>query len=90
MCGLVGMAGKLTAAQDKVFKKLLIFDVIRGEHSTGVASVPVNGEVSIAKQVGNPFELFEDKRYDRAINRHNRALIGHNRFATQGAVILAG
>lgn len=86
MCGLVGMAGKLTAAQDKVFKKLLIFDVIRGEHSTGVASVPVNGEVSIAKQVGNPFELFEDKRYDRAINRQNRALIGHNRFATQGAV----
>lgn len=86
MCGLVGMAGKLTAAHDKVFKKLLIFDVIRGEHSTGVAAVPTNGDVNIAKQVGNPFELFEDKRYDRAINKQNRVLIGHNRFATQGAV----
>lgn len=86
MCGLVGIAGKIEFAHEKVFKRLLTLDVVRGEHSTGVASVPRQGEVKIAKQVGCPHELFNDKRYDQAMAGTHRVLIGHNRHATKGAV----
>src|SRR5690606_8536689 len=87
MCGLVGVAGNITSVSDKIFRTLLILDTVRGEHSTGVAAVRRNTEeVYLAKQLGNPFELFNDKRYDTAINSINKVIIGHNRFATRGAV----
>lgn len=87
MCGNVGVAGILNVAEEKAFKQLLVVDVLRGEHSTGVAVIPRhNAEPKIAKQVGNPFELFNDKRFDTAMGGMNRVIIGHNRFATQGAV----
>lgn len=87
MCGLVGVAGNVTSISDKIFRTLLILDTLRGEHSTGVAAIRKNTEeVYLAKQLGNPFELFNDKRYDTAVNSINKVLIGHNRFATRGAV----
>lgn len=89
MCGLISIVGNITVKEEKIFKQGLIVDVLRGEHSTGVAAVRRghgNKEVFIAKQVGNPFELFYDRRYDLALSGINRALIGHNRYATQGKV----
>jgi predicted glutamine amidotransferase len=86
MCGLVGTAGKLTAVTDKQFKTLLILDSIRGIDSTGIAAVDRDGECRVVKQVGNPYDLFGYKVFDLALQRLNRVLIGHNRFATQGTV----
>jgi predicted glutamine amidotransferase len=88
MCGIVGMAGELDGKTDKVLKQLLIFDSVRGEDSTGVASVGRhNDEVIVAKQLGNPFELFEHRLYPKAIAQsQNRVVIGHNRYATVGGV----
>src|SRR6478609_6232774 len=86
MCGLVGTAGKLTAETDKLLRKLLIIDSIRGEHSTGIAAVDPQGTTRIAKAVGNPWNLFDTKAYDQAIQKLNRVVIGHNRYATQGDV----
>lgn len=86
MCGLVGVAGKLTMKTDKIFKTLLILDAIRGTDSTGVAAVDRTDEVRVVKQVGNPYELMQYKNFDTAMNKMNRALIGHNRYATQGMV----
>lgn len=88
MCGLVGMAGDITTPGEKAFKMLLILDVLRGEHSTGMVSVPKWGDptVKMAKQVGNPFELFDTRAYTDAMKGSHRVLIGHNRFATQGAI----
>ena len=85
MCGHVGVAGQIAAAHEKVFRELLILDSIRGEHSTGVAGVSHNG-VRIAKVVGDPFELFRSRQWTEVMQPVNKVLIGHNRYATTGAV----
>lgn len=88
MCGLVGVVGDINLSAEKAFKTMLILDVLRGEDSTGVAGVGKyqGAEVMVSKTLGNPFNLFETKGFERLINRASRALIGHNRFATSGAV----
>lgn len=67
---------------------MLILDVLRGEDSTGVASVSKyqGADVMVAKTLGNPYNLFETKGFERVMNRSSRVLIGHNRFATSGAI----
>lgn len=87
MCGIVGCAGKLVLKTDKMLKNLLIVDSLRGVDSTGIAAIDRNdGVVRVIRQVGNPFDLMNLKTFDGAINRFNRAIIGHNRFATNGGV----
>lgn len=87
MCGLVGAAGPLTGKHEKAVKQMLIFDSIRGEDSTGVAVVNRKGdEIILAKQVGDPFQLFYTKQFELAFKRVNKVIIGHNRYATQGKV----
>lgn len=86
MCGIVGCAGAINAIEEKLFKQLLIFDTVRGEDSTGIASVDPDGDVLVAKAVGTPYDLFSRKLSERIFQRANRVLIGHNRYATQGAV----
>lgn len=87
MCGLVGCAGNLNGKHDRILKQLLMVDSLRGEDSTGVAGVTkFNGDVLVAKQLGNPFELFNYKPFETVLSRANRALIGHNRYATSGGV----
>ena len=86
MCGLTGIAGAITLKEENIFKQLLIVDSLRGTDSTGVAVIPRVGEVKVAKELGNPFNLFDHKSYDRAMMSTHRALIGHNRYATSGGV----
>lgn len=87
MCGHVGCAGDLNAGHEKLMRTLLILDSLRGEHSTGVAAVSKwDGHVKVAKQVGDPFQLFEHKSYDKAFSGLQRAIIGHNRYATVGVI----
>jgi len=91
MCGLVGMAGNIVEADKKAMKWLLVYDSSRGEDSTGLAVIARdNDDISLHKKVGGPHHLFhEDKAFDRK-NVHQgvraRAMIGHNRFATKGAI----
>jgi predicted glutamine amidotransferase len=86
MCGIVGCMGQLSQQDEKVLQQLLIVDSLRGDHSTGIAVVPRVGDVQVAKQLGDPFQLFETRQYEQALKGINRAIIGHNRYATQGAV----
>ena len=86
MCGIVAAAGLLTAEEEKIFKFLLILDTVRGEDSTGIAGVSVNGDVLVSKAVGTPYDLFPLKLTERVFTAQNRLLIGHNRYATQGGV----
>lgn len=86
MCGIVCAAGLLTAEEEKIFKFLLILDTVRGEDSTGIAGVSVNGDVLVSKAVGTPYDLFPLKLTERIFTANNRLLIGHNRYATQGGV----
>lgn len=88
MCGIVFAVGDIDQKAEKAFLNMLIFDVVRGEDSTGVVGVGKfqGAEVKVAKELGNPFYLFDTKSFDRLISRTHRALIGHNRYATTGAV----
>lgn len=86
MCGHVGAAGVLTSQHEKVVRTLLVLDSLRGEDSTGVAVVSRLGEVKLAKHLGDPFQLFDSKKYDRALAGVNKVVIGHNRYATSGHI----
>lgn len=85
MCGHVGVAGQLGKKEEDALKQLLIVDALRGTDSTGVACIPRHSEVKVAKQIGNPYELFDCGAFQRAMQGVNRCIIGHNRYATVGA-----
>lgn len=86
MCGHVGCIGPISVTEEKIVQQLLIFDSVRGIDSTGIAVIPRTGEVNVAKQIGDPFQLFDTKQYTRALQGVHRGIIGHNRYATQGGV----
>lgn len=86
MCGIIGVAGTITSALEESFKDLLILDSLRGEDSTGVAMVHSAGDISVVKEVGDPFILLGTKRFSNAFKSSHRVLIGHNRWATTGKV----
>lgn len=86
MCGLIGVCGDVTVTHEKAIGTLLVLDSLRGTDSTGIAVVPSNGDVKMAKAVGHPFNLFDTKQYDKSLMGAHRAIIGHNRYATQGKV----
>jgi hypothetical protein len=87
LCGLVGMAGDLNAQHEKVMRTLLVLDSLRGEDSTGLACVAKYSQVvKMAKQVGDPFQLFDHKTFDKVFSGLQRVMIGHNRYATTGMV----
>lgn len=73
--------------EEDVFRNLLLLDSLRGEHSTGTAFVATNSDIHLAKTVGDPFQLFDTVAFNAGLRQANKALIGHNRFATVGKVI---
>ena len=86
ICGIIGIAGEASKANDTVLSTLLILDSLRGIDSTGIAHISRAGETSVAKALGNPFELLGSRQFNKVTTPAARAIIGHNRFATQGAV----
>lgn len=87
MCGIIGCAGDLNVTHEKAMRTMLILDAVRGEDSTGIAVIgKAMGNVKIAKQVGDPFQLFDHKSFDKAFTGVQKAIIGHNRYATTGSI----
>lgn len=86
MCGIVGVAGTLSVKMERTFKDMLILDSLRGEDSTGVAMVHMSGDISIVKEVGDPFVLLDSRRFIKSFASNHRVLIGHNRWATTGKI----
>lgn len=88
MCGLIGGAGELNILKHKeVINTMLIFDVVRGQHSTGMAFIKNNNDKHVVKKLGNPFELLDSKEYGNEWSKFdNWAMIGHNRWATKGKI----
>ena len=90
MCGLVGLAGDIAFKEEKVFKDLLMLDVIRGKHSTGVASLHKVGqawETSIFKEKLNAVDFMDRQEFISLMGKKHSILLGHNRWATRGAII---
>lgn len=94
MCGIVGLIARTTSGfyhgdLDK-FQDLLIVDSLRGEDSTGAYCVLSNKQVKTIKIASHPAHLFAcdgwHKFRAQAITS-GRVIIGHNRKATQGAVV---
>lgn len=87
MCGLVGFAGDLFLKDREVFKELLYHDVVRGKDSTGIA-VCKGGSFSILKQASPSYLFLQNnaKKIDSLVELTSKAILGHNRAATQGAV----
>lgn len=85
MCGLVGVAGKITADSLKAFKQLLIVDQLRGAHSTGIAAIE-DGEAEVFKRAVVPTDLLELKPTNKLLTVNKDVIIGHNRYATSGGI----
>lgn len=92
MCGIVGLAGKIThQAKNIVFKDMLDVCQVRGRDSTGVIKVKDDRDQSYTwvKSVGAPAHLFDFRKYESEIERGDAvALIGHCRSKTVGEVNL--
>jgi hypothetical protein len=86
MCGLVGVAGSIDNQDIGAFNDLLLANVVRGKHSTGVAGVDRGNRSHLIKCVGGPLDLQEQKGYDNVVRQDKKVLIGHNRHATVGGV----
>lgn len=87
MCGLVGIAGDTTGSWKDLFSELLLFDVLRGPHSTGAGFVGRHSkEFTLVKRPGHPFNLFDTQEYDDAmlVKNPQKVMMGHNRYATIG------
>lgn len=89
MCGLVGAAGgDFDYKLKDGIKDMLVLGSIRGPDSTGLASIDITrNEVNIIKAVGNPYDLFDQKKFDSVCTMYNKnVFIGHNRKATRGDI----
>ena len=86
ICGLVGAAGTLNAKEETAFKQLLMIDALRGNDSTGIASINRLDITKVVKQVGDPASLMEFGPTKAAFSGALKCLIGHNRYATTGKV----
>ena len=66
---------------------MLRVDQVRGLHSTGVCTVSGAGSQSVMKKAVHSTDFLDMKTADNMINAlGNKAIIGHNRYATKGAV----
>ena len=88
MCGIVGVYGEVMKKQEDIFRDLILLDTIRGPHGTGILQVD---------KVANSWEYIKDgvNAYDflsyseevkKLFRRYSKLLLGHNRYATTGAI----
>ena len=91
MCGIVGVAGTGPASHQmkEFFAQLLLHDVIRGHHATGVAAIDtINRSLVVEKKaIASPEFLQEKECMENlfAVKHNFNIYIGHNRWATSGA-----
>ena len=88
MCGVVGAmsVANLTYNMEKWFRDALYVDGLRGMDSTGVMSVSPKYEVSVNKKAMNPADFMDLKSTGNLLKTNHRVLLGHNRWATKGAI----
>lgn len=90
MCGLVGIAGKLSYKDDATMQRLLLMDYTRGPDSTGFAAIRGStggNEIKIAKLCSHPIDLFQMPKFKDALKGESSVVfLGHNRAATRGGL----
>lgn len=86
MCGIVGMMGDFRQAHKDMMRLLLYLDTLRGEDSTGVSAVRVNGEIDTFKLTIPGYDFIRLERFRDHLRLTDDVWIGHNRFKTTGVV----
>lgn len=88
MCGIVGVISlsKISSIKEKWFKNALYIDALRGMHSTGILSINSAFEPSIIKKALPAGDFLDLKQVDKLFFGQHRVLLGHNRFASKGAI----
>lgn len=92
MCGLVGVFGNLYTKEINYFKDALVADSVRGFHSTGIATAEYDHKVKDYRYYFNKAAMtgaeavLDPAMKDTYDCLQNYAIIGHNRWATQGAI----
>lgn len=97
MCGIYGIAksptsdlsGKDFNKLKKAIKLIAIDSEIRGNHSSGVATIGRNS--MIYKSLDESSKFVKTKHFRRALKdmKDNNILLGHTRFATEGEISVA-
>ena len=95
MCGIYGLATSPTPYTKRQFKlvikvirEIAIASETRGEHSSGIAQV--GNKTKIHKSLLKSSKFVDSKGYIGAVkslNDGNNILLGHTRFATEGAIV---
>tara|TARA_Y100000310_G_scaffold344692_1_gene458844 strand:- start:4264 stop:5634 length:1371 start_codon:yes stop_codon:yes gene_type:complete len=85
MCGLVGYAGRYRINRERMFKDMLLMDIIRGHHSTGVSLISKNFKKT-NKITGDAVVLLQHKLTKKMFKKPSPIYLGHNRFATTGKI----
>ena len=80
------MAGNLDGKKERMFADMLVVDSVRGVDSVGVAAVNAQGILTVHKKAMFPHDYLQTPGYRTIMNKVNRVLIGHNRWATKGGV----
>ena len=89
MCGIVGVihgGGTLSKQDETKFNQLLEVGVLRGHDSTGVFSAGFKGGIKSHKDKWAAGLVIGDKEYNSVLLNATKLLVGHNRYATTGAV----
>lgn len=87
MCGIVGIAGTNTKVVDDSFENMLIMDAVRGPHSVGVAALHTASNMpTVLKKATDPLTFLDLKTWGSIKGKANSLYIGHNRWATKGAI----
>jgi predicted glutamine amidotransferase len=97
MCGIVGVAASFVIHKEKdIFKELFYVSALRGWHSSGVMSLRVpykmkkeeeRIEYSYYKEAIHPADALGKKEFNDHVYQNDiKVIVGHTRYATQGAV----
>lgn len=87
MCGIVGIFTTRPRKElNRLFKRMLAYDSVRGTDSTGVFTVDVGGSKPDLNKTTQPGYVFIVDKPAQAILNNPRAglLLGHNRASTRG------
>ena len=96
MCGIYGIAKSPTPYTQsqydttrKVLREVATLSETRGAHSSGIAQV--GADTRLHKSLLPSSKFIDTKEYSRAVkslkSNDNNILLGHTRFATEGAII---
>jgi len=93
MCGLIGIIKRKHKGwqfgDSELFKEMLIVDSIRGPDSTGLFEITNEGNANYLKVASHPYHLITSPEYKKLEGTWwggARAVVGHNRKATEGAI----